>query len=646
MAGYLPIGGNGGGTGINLPDDHIFATTEARDAAIPTPFQGEQCAVQAGEPQYHLLQEYRVDAWVDITYVIRGPKGDSGGGSGSDPSKGFTLDKNTAIKTQMPDGTAVDFVSAPGGVQNLLLGNRQQGLNISTYGNGVYVQYDHGTGRVLLDDTGVPGIKMTPLTEGAYASFNYEGWATVIDDHSAGDICYFVQSFKGALFSGLPESITLDPDTDYVIASEVTQRKGSTGFAHRLSIISANQEDDNNNRTIQRAGISFDDAKNRWSEVMLKRDAVVFDDMTVALPEVFSTITPGDNMTGEVIDGVLTLSATPPNDRVFDTITTRILDVHESPENSDKYTRWYIDGNFNTEVHSVGDTHYYAKNKVTDELIEAYQVLENGNVDFKHSVSFSNQASIYHENELGMVLKGDSFYGVGSDGYQFFFIEKDNFNVKSKKIQKVREGTASDDAVNVSQLEAVHAQLITLSNLVQQQEEHIHSLEESNGESFGTIELYSSQPNEVRIDSTRMNGEVVSQTIQLGNAPPPGPLPPPDPNDLTVYFGWDINSRALIQADDITNYLNTDERSATTGLKTDELMSTEWALTRSDNSIYKYIYVAYPKDVLNPNPYKVEYSGFVATWLTREIEINGIQYIILISELPNISDSFAIKLHY
>ncbi|QFR59846.1 hypothetical protein VOWphi5012_062 [Vibrio phage phi50-12] len=78
MSSFPPIGGIGGAGSLNVPDDHRFATTAARDAAIPDPKQGEQCTVQSGVPQYHLLQEYRVDKWVDITYIIEGPKGEQG----------------------------------------------------------------------------------------------------------------------------------------------------------------------------------------------------------------------------------------------------------------------------------------------------------------------------------------------------------------------------------------------------------------------------------------------------------------------------------------------------------------------------------------------------------------------------------------
>ncbi len=596
----------GGGGSLNVPDDHRFATTTARDAAIPTPAEGEQCTVESNIPQYHLLQEYRSGDWVDITYIITGPKGDKGdpgsGGGGEDPAKGFTLDKDVAIKTKLPDGTEVDFVLAPGLVENLLVGNRQQGLNLRTLGDGVYVQHDGGSGRVLLDDEGVPGIKLTPISEAAYCAFDYEGWATIITDHSSGDICYFVQSFKGALFSGLPESIQLNPDVDYVIASEVTQREGSTGFAHRLSIISADQEDDANNRTIQRAGVSFSDAKNRWSEVMLKRDAVVFDDMTVATPETFRTIIAGDNMSGQVVDGVLTLNASDtPDVHQFDTLTTRVLKVHEGPDNPDKFTEVSIDGNFNTEVYAVGDTHYYAKNKVTGDLVEAYQVTEDGKVGFKNTIS-------------------------------------------------TNDGIEDYDATTVRQLGAALDRINTLESLVSSLQlavevegEKLKSLEESNGNSLKDFDLYSSTPNELRVDMEQIDGEVISQTIQLGNAFPPGPGPGPG-DQVTIYWGWDAHSRGLIEAADIINYAGNEERTAKDDVTSDTLLTTPLLLTRTDDT-YKYSYVAFPKGLIDPDPTSVEYSGFVDTWPARQLEIGGLQYICLVSEWPNKSLNLDMKLH-
>jgi hypothetical protein len=599
---FLPGVSGAGGSGINLPDDHIFSTTEARDAAIPSPKEGEQCAVQAGEPQYHLLQEYRVDAWVDITYVIRGPKGDSGGGSGSDPSKGFTLDKNTAIKTQMPDGTSVDVILADD-LKDLFIGNLQQCMQLKTACNGIYVQYDEGEGRILLDDEGAPGIKLKNITDTAYCSFDYQGWATIITDHSSGDICYFVQSFKGALFSGLPASITLDPDTDYVIASEVTQRKGSTGFAHRLSIVStAEGEDDANNRTIQRAGSNFDHAKAKWSEVMLKRDAVVFDNMLASTPEVFSTIVAGDNMSGSVVDGVLTLSSTGGSGgNTFDTLTTRLMRVHESPENSGKFTEWSVDENFNTEVYAVGDTHYYAKNKSSGDLVEAYQVFESGKVGFKNTISASD----------------------GVENYDVVNVKQ--LNAALEKINEL-ESTVN----NLQQLVEIEGQKLT-------------SLEASNGNSVRAFEMYSSTPNTFRMDMEQIDGDVISKEIELGNAPPPGPGPTPG-DEVTVYWGWDINSRGLIEASDIVNYQGNDERTADTTVTADTLLTLPIEITRNSDE-YKYSYIAYPKDLISPNPMKVEYSGFIADWPSRQMEINGLMYIVLVSEWPNKSLELDMKLH-
>jgi hypothetical protein len=66
------------GGAINIPDENRFTNEAARDAAIPNPEEGEQCTVESGVPQYHLFQEYRGGEWVDISYIIQGPPGDTG----------------------------------------------------------------------------------------------------------------------------------------------------------------------------------------------------------------------------------------------------------------------------------------------------------------------------------------------------------------------------------------------------------------------------------------------------------------------------------------------------------------------------------------------------------------------------------------
>ncbi|MAW08492.1 MAG: hypothetical protein CME61_09480 [Halobacteriovoraceae bacterium] len=45
--------------------------------------------------------------------------------------------------------------------------------------------------------------------------------------------------------------------------------------------------------------------------------------------------------------------------------------------------------------------------------------------------------------------------------------------------------------------------------------------------------------------------------------------------------------------------------------------------------------IAYPKNVLTPNPMRVRYSNFVADWLSFEIIIDGVRYIVLINSMPD-----------
>ena len=341
--------------------------------------------------------------------------------SNVDPTKGFTLDKDTAINTQLPDGTPVNAILAPGLVENLLIGNRKQGLNLETKGDGVYIQHDGGSGRIQLANEGIQGLKLTQLVEGKYFNLNDESWATVITDHSSGDISYFVQSGAGELFSGLPSSITLNASTTYIIASEVTS--GSGGFAHRLSIVStAEGEDDANNRTIQRAGSSFDHAKQRWSEVMLKRDAIVFEDMTVGNPQTFDSIIAGANMYGVVNNGALILNSNvSPDVHTFDELTTRVLNIHEGPDNPDKFSQTYVDGNFNTTVHAIGDTHYYTKDKDSGDLTEAYQVDVSGDVGFKKNVTTNDITAKNYKFEAStskLSSTSDSIV-LNADNYNF-----------------------------------------------------------------------------------------------------------------------------------------------------------------------------------------------------------------------------------
>ena len=81
--------------------------------------------------------------------------------------------------------------------------------------------------------------------------------------------------------------------------------------------------------------------------------------------------------------------------------------------------------------------------------------IKNGDDVTLNSVSFGDNTKIDTQPDLGLVLQGDYIYGKSDSGYEHFFVESGNFNVKSKKIQKVNDGQAVDDAVNVRQLNVV-----------------------------------------------------------------------------------------------------------------------------------------------------------------------------------------------
>ena len=336
----------------------------------------------------------------------------------------------------------------------------------------------------------------------------------------------------------------------------------------------------------------------------------------------------------------------------FDILTTRVLKVHEGPDYPEVFLDIAITGypTCNTEIHAPEDTHFYSKDKDSGDLTEAFQGKKSGDVEFKNGIEFKDYTRIDCQDELGLVLQGDTLYAKSHSGYEHFFIEDGNFNVKSKKIQKVRDGIADDDATTVRQLSAalqritdLESTVASLQQAVEIEGQKLKSLEESNGNSLKDFDLYSSTPNELRLDMEQIDGGVLTQTIELGNTPPPGPTPGPG-DQVTIYWGWDVHSRGLIEAQDILNYEGNEERTAQDDITAETLLTTTLLLTRSDDT-YKYSYVAFPKGLVDPDPTSVEYSGFVDTWPARQMTINGMQYIVVVSEWPNKSLDLDMKIH-
>lgn len=237
-----------------------------------------------------------------------------------------------------------------------------------------------------------------------------------------------------------------------------------------------------------------------------------------------------------------------------------------------------------------------------------------------------------------------------SDGY--------SVNMHNHKLFNVGAPTKDKDAANKAYVDALESRITTLetnlSDLTTQvsglqqllisEGQRITDLQTSNGNSVTNFTMYSSKSDEIRMDMDRINGQGLTQTITLGSAPHPEPPEPPNPDQFTVYFGWDINPRGMIQASDIVDYEGTDERSADLFVSADTLLTTTFEIDR-EGTENKYGYVAYPKDVVENNPYHVEYSGFVAEWPARELLINGTVYIALVSTWPNSSPNLTLKLH-
>ena len=101
-----------------------------------------------------------------------------------------------------------------------------------------------------------------------------------------------------------------------------------------------------------------------------------------------------------------------------------------------------------------------------------------------NSVTFGNKTKIdWRDGDLGLVLQGDTIYAKSEDGYEHFYIEDGNFNVKSKKIQKLRDGVSEDDAATVRQVGAVESK----SDAAQSTADAADSLSKANQTAIGNL---------------------------------------------------------------------------------------------------------------------------------------------------------------
>ena len=273
--------------------------------------------------------------------------------------------------------------------------------------------------------------------------------------------------------------------------------------------------------------------------------------------------------------------------------------------------------------------------------------------------------SDYDQNK--MFFKGDKVSLVDISENDVFSIDRDNNYVPDfhdNRVSNVATPAQDKDATNkayvdnlidglvsrIEELEATVSQHTTdiggLTSNVISMGQSINEVVESNKQSVTNFVMYSETSDTLRMDMDRIGGIGLTQTIQLGNAPVPPNPEPPLPEEVTIYFGWDVNEMENMQADDFKNYQSTDERSANLYVTSENLLTTVIDITRSDTSRYKYSYIAYPKGLVDPDPYKVTYDGFTDSWEHREMNIDGHTYIVLVPEYPNINATMNMTLSY
>ncbi|CAM0102030.1 hypothetical protein VPH166E361_0011 [Vibrio phage 166E36-1] len=327
--------------------------------------------------------------------------------------------------------------------------------------------------------------------------------------------------------------------------------------------------------------------------------------------------------------------------------------------------------------------------KVIGANSESHIAIPNANMVLhaKETIAFQDQGSdyLYIDRSQGILFAGTSsgiipdYSGNGAyikgnkvgiknwSGNDVLTVDKaqgDVINVNSHRIENLLPPVNDSDVVNkkfvVDITDAIDSRVQTLETTVAAQEgqisqllssvislqQDINELIESNKQSVTNFVMYSETDNTLRMDMDRIGGQGLTQTVTFGQNPPPSPPEPPLPDEVPVYYGWDVSEMANMQADDFKNYQGTDERTANLYITADTLMTTDLQITRSNTERYKYSYIAYPKGLVNPDPLKVSYSGFVDSWNSREMVIDGHTYIVLVPEYPNINATMDMKLSY
>lgn len=200
-----------------------------------------------------------------------------------------------------------------------------------------------------------------------------------------------------------------------------------------------------------------------------------------------------------------------PTDNEWDMLELPIINVAESEEE--------------TSAATVGQV-----KEVESKIPNVSNFVETGTTATLNAVMFGGDTKVDYQDELGLVLQGDTIYGKSQSGYEHFFIEDGNFNVKSKKIQKVRDGVADDDAATVSQVNAVDGKVTEAKSVADSAKSKADANEGSINSLTETVTGNTTTIGQVK--TTADNADSLSKTNAglLENAL------------LSDEYGWDVNN--------------------------------------------------------------------------------------------------------
>lgn len=138
---------------------------------------------------------------------------------------------------------------------------------------------------------------------------------------------------------------------------------------------------------------------------------------------------------------------------------------------------------------------------------------------------------------------------------------------------------------------------------------------------------------------TNIKGETSESSVHISSSGGGGDVP----DTFNVYVGWDSNDS--VTAEEIKQIGEHGKVQVET-LKS-ELLTKEFTTTRTlnDEYDYKFSFIAFPKNAVEPDPDQVNYNGaFPASWNRHEVLLDDMTYVVLMPEYANNESAITITL--